>query len=172
MLDALFENFFGVIVLIGVILSMFSKFAEDNKEQQQKRQPGQPQQRKMPQPPIQRQDQPTMHRRVEKMEREVQPTFFDTIQENVETAFEKQQRAHLERLQTLEEERQALEKRATDIHTSRNTMVRTNSSSKVESAKDPFPSYRSRIVEGIVMAEVLGKPRARNPYRGSPFAGK
>lgn len=173
MLEALLENPFIIIILLGVLSSLFGKGKAKEEQQRQQRpqqsqrQPQQPQAqpRKMTQPSVPQRDLQTERVDTFEQERRVQPSVFETVQTEIETEFEKQRRAHADRLKVLEAERFALEKRAEDIHTGLNKHPKMMPTTCKVTTNDPLPSYSSRLVEGIVLAEILGKPRAKNPHR-------
>lgn len=169
MLETLLDNPFIIIILLGIISSLFGKGNATNKEQEQQRKQRQPQPqlqpRKMTQPQVPRRE--IQRERVEPFDHEkrVQPTVFETVQVEIESEFEQQRQAHAKKLKALEDERNAIENKVDDIHSGLQKKRQMTMPTQVNTTNDPLPSYGSRLVDGIVLSEILGKPRAKNPHR-------
>ncbi|AZV44438.1 MULTISPECIES: hypothetical protein [Peribacillus] len=164
MFEFLFENPFLLIILIGILSSMFKKKKEPNRTSP--RQPEAP--KKKWQEVIQEIQEEWEEKTTAKPIQEAKPV---QSAEAVEVQEEDERRiAELKRLQQAYEEQQ---KRERESETAVSTPSIASAAAKVIS-DDQSPVYhkelsfgKQELINGIIMSEVLGPPRAKRSLRQS-----
>lgn len=171
--EFIFENMFLVILIISGIIGMLSSNKEQQKKQQQQR-PNRPQQSQTRQ---QGQPRPaTRKETVRERPKEVVPTKIEpkpkeaTVTLATPKRMEEEQPAQMERLQ--ERYRGAADINITDgniddfISRQQMEVLKSLSEEQKVLKKDIRRSLKKKgLINGIIMAEVLGRPRSMKPYQ-------
>jgi hypothetical protein len=159
-LEAIFSNFFLILVILSGIFSFFKKNAEDQKKNNSPKQKTRP---KTVQPSSRQTETKTKTRPVytSKME--------DTIKESVQqVSVEERQKAQMERLaekfNTSKEIGRTIVQ-DTEIGKSISNSKIKNSKQIKKSANFNMRLKRNDLVQGVIFSEVLGSPRSKKPYR-------
>lgn len=157
LINALLRNPFLILLLLGGLFSLFSN-KEKNKEQENE---------KVGPPPT------TQKERKPIRERNVTRERHDPVQQPVKTAsIEEQREKQLQRItdqlirvgeSTEEDIRTLKQHKSTPINNQTKSPNNASSSSFKRQFKENLT--KEGIVQGIVMAEVLGPPRAKKPYQ-------
>ncbi|MEI3596645.1 MULTISPECIES: hypothetical protein [unclassified Oceanobacillus] len=174
--EFIFENMFLVILIISGIIGMLSSNKEQQKKQQQQR-PNRPQQ-----PQTGRQGQPrqapasTRKETVRERPKEVVTTKIEpepkeaTVTLATPKGMEEEQQAQIDRLQ--ERYRGAADVNTTDgniddfISRQQMEVLKSLSEEQEVLKKDIRRSLKNKgLINGIIMAEVLGRPRSLKPYQ-------
>lgn len=169
MLEALFEKPFLVFILIAAISSFLGKAKTAGEEEQEQRKRSHPSERRtktVPKPVQQTRPQPSLFEEMKRVNHPQHRPTFSEVTDELENEFEKRRNEQAAKLKELQEKQQALEKAAEDLHsgmTMRHELTKSKQTSK-QTIEDSLPSYGSRLIDGIILSEVLGKPRAKNPH--------
>lgn len=158
-IEFIFSNLFLVIVILSGIFSMFNKNKEEKKRNSNRPKPAQTPSRKMKekQPPIR-----TQERRTRSYETKPEPVQMKSVED--------QQQEQMERLRerfTTSVNETVENMNSSDIAKSK---ARLNSLAKKETSFQKNPQVelnlnQKSVLQGIMMSEVIGTPRARKPYR-------
>lgn len=157
-LEAIFSNFFLILVILSGIFSFFKKNAEDQKKNNAPKQKNRP---KTVQPSSRQTETKTRPVYTSKME--------DTIKESVQqVSIEERQKAQMERLaekfNTSKEIGRTIEQ-GTEFGKSFSNSKIKNTKQIKKSANFNMRLKRNDLVQGIIFSEVLGSPRSKKPYR-------
>jgi Fe2+ transport system protein B len=156
-LDLLFENPFIIVVLIGIISSLFNRMKSSAEEP--KRQPVRPVQNR----PAQAQST-TMEEKIERpyVHREEKSVMVtDTPLNEIQEKYAEKKKAAEERLKQLEQQKAVTEKRAARMNSQVTRVVH-----KQSSRSERLSPNKEKLVDAVVWSEILGPPRAKRPFRG------
>lgn len=153
-MEILFENPLILIVLIGIISSLFKKAKGER-----------------PESPIPRPRQRPHHRQSAEPERAAMETSVEeALKEERQRQAERESRIEQEnrkRKQQAEESMRALQNQRREAHSFRETASRPVEL-PAEGKKEHggrFTPEKQVLIDGIIWSEILGPPRAKNPHR-------
>ncbi len=160
--DFIFGNIFIVIIIVGAIINFLSKGKQEEKKQNSA--PDRPQ----PTVPDLKESKPyekareTLHEARKKIERKAEiPTR--SIEEHVQEQYDR-----------LRNQYQSSREIETDSLHSTSLPLRQENQMEVQRTEEEHPSVQVNLdkkltskglIESVIMAEVLGSPRALNPYQ-------
>ncbi|MBM4762337.1 hypothetical protein [Bacillus sp. B15-48] len=158
-MEFLFENPILLILLIGLLSSLFKKpKAEEKQEQRRRKPPARPEQRQ----PEKRVPRETMYeRRTQQphndaakgpeVETKENQTVYDTLSE-LQKKFEERQ-----------QERVNKEAEQITLNSTNEQGMRAANNAQIGSLQ--LKPDADRLIEGIAWAQILGQPRAKDPHR-------
>lgn len=180
MLEMLFENPFIIIILIGLISSLFgrSKAADEAKRKQAEQRQKQTQtfeeqrparsafetfEQQRFEPEIEQEPEPKLH-----------PMFkhiFPDFEEEKETQIQQEALERAKRIEKYEKRQRELEEEAKRIQARTEKKKQEQElTSKRDYVNDKIlPETGSRLVDGIIYAEILGQPRAKRAHSSRRF---
>ncbi|MUK87088.1 hypothetical protein GMD78_01550 [Ornithinibacillus sp. L9] len=160
LIDFFLGNIFFLVIVIGALLRLFSGNSNQNKEEQRKTQQNRPRQQTNPRPST------SPSRANTQRDVKTNTTASQSI------SVEEQQKQQLEKLAGRMNTK--MEQSIEDLSTNTTDLGETLKRPKKEATSLKEEDYRKRIkgnlsrdglVNSVIMAEVLGAPRARKPYR-------
>lgn len=171
LIDIALKNPFLLILILGGLFSLFSGKSRDDQEEQeggqdqgQRRHQEQtaPEQQKTAPAPSRRAPSRTYEKRDHKQVEDIQQQVIETL------SIEEQRKEQMERLsaQYRTNEHSGLSEKAKAADKKREIEVQNVSSSYNKHFKRDFKKSLTQkgLINSIVMAEVLGRPRAQRPY--------
>lgn len=162
-MEFLFENPFILVVLIGIISSLFKRMKGTPPEEQ----PRSPQPK--PKPVIQRNPEkpaPTLTR-AEEIELQRQKELLDSKNQIERQYLEKKKKAE-EKIAALKQQQLAAKRQAERMNaTTRMNMDERKSVIQTTDQRNVVGVDEKKLVDAIVWAEVLGPPRARKSLRSN-----
>ena len=172
-LDFIFDNFFIVLIIAFGIINLFSRGGKSKTQEQrrQQEQPGKPASSRMERAERESQEEPkgsVLGRMAQSMESAFEEISGQFEQEKPQETIADQQRKQYEQLKkevqneyaeyTDEESHKTLKKKSVKKQ-------HKGHSEKVENADLEHLMTRKGLMQGVIMSEVLGPPRALKPYR-------
>ncbi|RDW21765.1 hypothetical protein [Oceanobacillus chungangensis] len=165
--DLIFDNFFIVVIIISAIMGLFGKKSEDaEKKKQQSNRP-----KPAPNPVSRSQRNERQEANPTAGSKQARSNTPQASKPMVSTiSIEEQQKAQIERLKGKYNSGQ--NKAINDL--SHHALVESRVTQSVSELSKEQANYKKQLrenltrkglVNGIIMSEVLGSPRARNPYR-------
>lgn len=158
-MELLFENPFIIIILLGIISSLFKKRKDDNPKRQSHRpQPANPQLEQKVEPPVySKESADAAQARQEQANKPLQKGYeLKKKQENVSMG-------------ELQMQQRMLERQAKLVKSAADEYIKiANTAAPEKSANSTIGSKiegKQRLIEGIIWSEILGPPRAKRPYR-------
>ncbi|WP_156291107.1 hypothetical protein [Oceanobacillus salinisoli] len=156
-LEAIFSNFFLILIILSGIIGFFRNNANNAREEQKEKQLNRPKPASTP---------PSHKKRPENPSRTGnRPDPATTV------SMEKQQQEQMERLadQLKTTTRDTIKNISEQYNTSEETILQPKNNLTKEQAqlkKEINTSLNQKgLIQGIIMSEVLGAPRGRKPYR-------
>ncbi|HIV73639.1 MAG TPA: hypothetical protein H9895_00990 [Candidatus Pseudogracilibacillus intestinigallinarum] len=186
--DFIFGNLFFVIIIVAAIINFFNSAKKE--EEKKRRQQQQRQQRRTNQPEQTRQQQEQKERKMPTFSdlqdqlKEQLDQFLEPEEKKTPSKKEKQSTIGVdhatETLESIEEQRQKQYERLRsqyqsqsneeDVKEDLSALLKPKKAAKQDvSIAIEKKLTREGIVEGIIMAEVLGPPRALKPYDTNPM---
>lgn len=177
--DFIFGNFFIVIIIVVALVNLFSKSKGTREQAERTSDQGRSTQRRTPTYAERRQEQPTsLSESIEQKVEQARETFQQARDTITEATQEMPKSIEEQRKEQYEELRRRMQKTQPDDRehkanvrsaTSENNHVPVETDSTADDLKVVQQLEknltRKGLAESIVMAEVLGLPRALNPYQ-------
>ncbi|WP_249871059.1 hypothetical protein [Oceanobacillus saliphilus] len=160
-MDWIFDNLFIIIIIVSALLGFFRRSNNEQETQEEKKKPVPPKTARVPNVPPERRPQPRAERQIYR-ENSRKPA--------VSTAsIEEQQKAQLERLAskytTITDSIEDL----TSQSSGGSILIEPKKVSEVRKEylkKQLVSNFEAKgLVNGIIMSELLGSPRAKKPYK-------
>ncbi len=159
MLEFLFENPLLIIIILALISSAFKKGVSGEEKRKTARPSG-----PFPENPLPVEPEPMMF---PKFEPEPQMPVFE--EPPAEKSFREKRKQIEEKLAALKEQEAALAEKAERIHNFAEIETQWQHMKKEKAAKReaefPLELDKPGLVNGIILSEVLGPPRAKRPHR-------
>lgn len=152
--DFIFGNIFIVVIIIAGIINFLNRGKQAEKEEQRKQQTPRP-------APKQRQNRDRRPVRAERPVQQARQTI-KTVEEKVTNTFEDQRQAQYDRLRS-QYQTSGDNSHSVGIDKSKLQPIEEKVS-KVNVSLDKKLTPEG-LIESVIMAEVLGPPRAHNPYQ-------
>ena len=142
--DFIFSNLWILVIAFGVISSLFGG---DKKKKAKEYRP--------------QLDIPSMRQeRYPEPKQEAQPVEVSTLVQEDKPKVQKETTMTVEQLRYMQER---LARQAADVDKKVTAIQQSTTASKKQGGALPFYNKKSKLVNGIVMAEILGPPRAKRP---------
>ncbi|WP_067727375.1 hypothetical protein [Oceanobacillus damuensis] len=160
-MDWIFDNLFIIIIIVSALLGFFRNGNDQETTQKEKKRPAPPMTGRIPKAPPERKAQPRAERQVYR-EGSRKPT--------VSTAsIEEQQKAQMERLankyNTVTDSIEDLTSQSSRGSNLKEPK-RESTIQKQKMKKQVVGNFEAKgLVNGIIMSELLGSPRAKKPYK-------
>ncbi|MDZ5470941.1 hypothetical protein SM124_04155 (plasmid) [Bacillus sp. 31A1R] len=167
-MEFLFENPFILVVLIGIISSLFKRMKGEQPEEQQKR--------PTPKPVVQKrkrieEQNPTLAQEIEMQRQKEQQRQQEHHQgrnkfERIEKQYQEKKKQAEEKIAAMKKQQLVSEKKSQRM----SSTSRMNSATKdhVVTPQEDTSFYQvdeKKLADAVVWAEILGPPRAKNPHR-------
>ena len=167
LINIVLDNPFFIIIIIGAIFSLLKgkpKQAEQEAQQEQRaKQAEQAQQKQRAQQAQQEREQKRDQRALRTLE---VPKTTSTIQSNNNRPTDRQRQEAISNLSTDQNSGMVNRIKVADARRDREIQNMSSSYSQVKFKKDFKKALSSEgLINSVIMAEVLGLPRAKNPYQ-------
>ncbi|HLR72185.1 MAG TPA: hypothetical protein VK085_12245 [Pseudogracilibacillus sp.] len=153
--EFIFANFFIVIIIVAAIINFFNKANKQEKKQERRRQV--PKRQHIPD--VRKENIPRAERTVQQAQKQI-----DRTKESVTKSVDEQRQEQFDRLrrqyQTVADDKEHVEQKSRRSNMERQHAYQEQVDVKLE---DRFTA--KGLIEGVIMAEVLGPPRGLKPYK-------